>query len=261
MDTEIIYGIHPVMEVLRARKRRCSVVYISKGRREIDAQRVEETALRCGVSLKRVGRDEIAMLAQTEKHQGVAARVDPFPYGVFEEIVQCSLSDQRKGFLLLLDCITDPQNVGSLIRTAYLMGVHGVVIPRDRSAAISPAVVKASAGATEYLPVSQVTNLVETIRFLKEKGFWISGAEGSSGDSVYFHDFREDHVAIVMGAEGKGLRRMVRERCDHLLSIPMGGVIGSYNTSVAGGIFMAEVVRQRLEKPQAKTVPNGSKMP
>lgn len=253
--TEIIYGLNPVLEVMRAGKRRCHKVYVAAGRRESDAKAVEEEAARRRVPLSRLTRDEITKLAATEKHQGVALQCDAFPYAELETMLESALSDPRKGFLVILDGVTDPHNLGSIVRTAHLMGVHGVVMPRDNAAAVTATVVKSSAGATEYLPIAQVTNVAETLRYIKERGFWVSGAVGETDKSLYLHDFKGDNVALVLGAEGGGIRRLVRERCDHLLSIPMGGAVGSYNVSVAGALFMGEVARQRWLSGLAKTMP------
>lgn len=247
--------MNPVLEALRAGKRRCHQVFIASGRREADARRLEEEARRRRVPVKSLPREELTALAGTDKHQGAAARCDTFPPAILEEVVDAAIASPHKGFVVLLDGITDPQNVGSIARTAHLMGVHGLILPRDNAAPISPTVVKASAGATEYLPIAQVTNLAETIRYIKDKGFWVVGAIGESENSIYIHDFQGYHVALVLGSEGKGLRRLVRERCDHLLSIPMEGNISSYNVSVAAALFMGEVSRQRKLFYHAKSVP------
>ena len=252
---EIIYGTNPVLEVMRAGKRRCHEVLVASGRRGRELSAIEEAASGSGVTLRRVARDEVAKLANTEKHQGVAARCDPFPYSTLEAIIDEALSDPRKGFIVVLDGVTDPQNLGSIARTAHLMGVHGIFLPRDNAASVNPTVVKSSAGATEHLPISQVTNVAQTLSYIKDRGFWVFGAAGETGESLYVHDFKGDNVAIVLGAEGGGMRRLVKERCDQLLSIPMEGKIGSYNVSVAGALFMGEVARQRWLLSLAKTMP------
>ena len=260
-SSEIIYGTNPVLEALRAGKRRCHQLFVSEGRREADVKAVEGEAARRRVPVKRVPREELTKLAETEKNQGVALRCDPFSYDGLEALVERALSDERKGFLVVLDGITDPQNLGSIVRTAHLMGVHGIILPRDNAAGVTPAVVKSSAGATEYLPIAQVTNIAETLRYIKERGFWVTGAAGESSDMIYLHDFKGYNVALVLGAEGSGIRRLVRERCDYLLSVPMEGAVGSYNVSVAGALFMGEVARQRWLSIQAKSVPKSEQLP
>ena len=248
MANEIIYGLNPVLEALRAGKRRCHGIFIAAGRREADARLVEEEAARRRIPVKALPREEIAQMAGAKTHQGVVAKIDPYPYDPLGAAVDAALADARKGFLLVLDGITDPQNLGSIIRTAHLMGVHGVILPRDNAAGVTPTVVKASAGASEHTRIVQVTNIAETLRYIKERGFWVSGAAGEGSESLYDHDFTGENAAIVLGEEGGGIRRLVRERCDYLLRIPMEGVVGSYNVSVAGALFMGEVARQRLVK-------------
>jgi 23S rRNA (guanosine2251-2'-O)-methyltransferase len=245
---DTIYGINPVLEVLRSGRRRCLEVLVAEGLKDANARQLEGLAARKGVKLSRVKKEEIGRRAGTTSHQGVAARVDPYPYAELEDVVTTALKDDRKAFLVILDGITDPHNMGSIIRTAHLLGVHGVIVPKDNSCPITPAVVKASAGATEYLPVVQVTNIAHTVNLLKDKGIWIAAAEGDSETSVYDNDFAGYHFAVVLGSEGKGVRRLVRERSDFLVNIPMEGEVGSFNVSVAGALIMGEIARQRRGK-------------
>lgn len=257
--TEVIYGVHPVLEALRSGRRRCHQVFIAFGRRETEARLVSEEASRRGVKVSVVDRAEIGRYARTTKHQGVAARVDAFRYADLKEIIDIARRDERKGFVVLLDGVIDPHNVGSLIRTAHLMGVHGMILPRDNAAPITPAVVKVSAGATEHMPIAQVTNITTTIAFLKEGGFWIVAAEAGADKPLYLHDFTGYHVALILGAEGGGIRRLVRKNCDYLLSIPMEGAVASYNVAVAGALLMGEAARQRWLEGLARVMPSGSK--
>lgn len=243
--TEIIYGINPVIELLRAGRRRCHEILIAEGKKGPELFRLREEAEEKGVRIKSVSKEEINLISGTDKNQGIAARSDGYPYVELGDIVDAALKDERRGFVLILDGVTDPQNLGSLVRTSHLMGVHGVVIPKDNAAPVTSVVVKSSAGATEHQRIARVTNIVNTISILKDKGFWIFGADGTSPNSLYLTDFKGQNAVLVIGAEGRGLRRLVMERCDHLLSIPMEGVIDSYNVSVAGAIFMAEVARSR----------------
>ncbi|MFA4875244.1 MAG: 23S rRNA (guanosine(2251)-2'-O)-methyltransferase RlmB [bacterium] len=246
-NAEIIYGVNPVLEALRSGRRRCHEVILASGKKEKLVARVAEEATRNGVQVKQASREEIGRLARTDKHQGVAARVDPFDYASLQGVVEAALRDERKAFLLILDGITDPQNLGSLIRTAYLLGVHGVILPRDNAASVTPAVVKASAGATEYLPIVQVTNLTNTIRYFKEKGMWVAAAEASGEKTIYQADFKGFNIVVVLGSEGAGVRRLIKENCDYILSIPMyAKAIESYNVAAAGALFLGEVSRQRI---------------
>jgi len=243
-SAEIIYGTNPVLELLRAGRRRCHEVFIASGLREARASEIMAVAESLKVPVKRAARAEIGRLARTDKHQGVAARCDPFPYSALQEIVERATADPAKGFVLLLDGIADPQNLGSLIRTAHLMGLNGVVIPRDNAAHVTPAAVKASAGAAEHMPVAVVTNIARTLLYMKEAGFWAVGADAGGDKSLYSQDFRGYHLGLVIGGEG-GMRRLVRSYCDILVRIPMKGILGSYNASVAGALMMGEIARQR----------------
>lgn len=243
--TEIIYGVNPVMEALRAGRRNCHEVMISLGRRESTAAKICEEAARRRVSVSFISKQEIAGLSRTDKHQGVAARVDAYPYAELEQMLKKSIEDAKKAFILVLDNISDPHNLGSLVRTAHLMGVHGVIMPRDKAVGVTPAVVKSSAGATEYLPIVQVTNLARTLEYLKGSGVWVTGVEGGGEKSIYDSDFKGLNCALVLGSEGSGLRRLVRQLCDFITFIPMEGLVSSYNVSVAGALAMGEVARQR----------------
>lgn len=243
--TELLYGVNPVIELLRSGRRRCQEVLLAQGRREGDVARLEAEARRASVRTRAASREELTKLVRTDRHQGVVARCEPYRYAELAEVLPRALADPKKAFLLVLDAITDPQNLGSLIRTAHLMGVHAVILPKDKSASVNATVVKASAGATEYLEIVQVTNLAAALKALKEAGVWVAGAEADGEKTIYDNDFRNYHYAIVLGSEGRGMRRLIRERCDQLLGIPMQGRIDSYNVSVAGALFMGEVMRQR----------------
>lgn len=245
ISTEFVYGINPVIHLLMTGSRPCHEVLVSIGRKESDYNKIEKAAKERRLSVKVVSRQDLANLVKTDKHQGVAVKCDTYRFSLLEDVVDAAIRDPLKGFLLILDGVSDPQNLGALVRTANLMGVHGVVIPKDNACGVTPTVVKASAGATEHQKIVQVTNIANTINYLKEKGFWIVGAAGETDSVLYKHDFGSSNVALILGSEGKGMRRLVRESCDHLLSIPMSGSVGSFNVSTAGAIFMNEVARQR----------------
>lgn len=249
--SEIICGVNAVFEVLRAEKRRVFEVLIAAGKRRSTVDRIVTEAGRRSIPLTEVSRGRIQEISRIEKNQGVAAKTEPYRYSSVDDIARAACLEN--GFIVILDDILDPQNVGSLIRTAHLTGSSGMILPKDRAAAIGPAATRASAGATEYLPIARVTNLANTLKMLKDQGLWIVGAEGDSGEVLYEYDFSEHPHGIVLGGEGKGIRRLVRERCDNLLKIPMQGRIGSYNVSVAGAIFMGEVSRQCLAKKSCKS--------
>lgn len=244
-QTEFIYGINPVREVLHSGKRRCFEIIIAKGKEDGRVSSIRKEAGSRGVPVKQVDKSELDRMASGKRHQGVAANVAPFSFSDISEVVDKALSGGKTGFIVVLDGVTDPQNLGAIIRSAYLLGVHGLILPCDNSASITSTVVKAAAGATEYLSISQVTNIVREIEKMKERGFWITGADGSSGDSIYLHDFAKENTVLVLGSEGKGMRRLVKEKCDFLLSVPMRGLVQSYNISAAAAIIMAEIARQR----------------
>ncbi len=250
--TEIICGTNAVLEVLRAGKRRAHEVYVAVGKRDATIDIIAREAAARGVHVREVTRQQIQDLSRVEKNQGVAARVDVFAYDAIERLVRGAKEGASQGFIVVLDEIVDPQNLGSLTRTAHLTGAAGLVIPKDRAAPIGPAATRAAAGATEYLPIAQVTNIATTLEMLKKQGFWVVGAEGTAEQCLYDYDFTGAPHVLVMGGEGTGLRRLVRENCDAVLSIPLTGAVGSYNVSVAGAIFMAEVMRQQRFKSVCK---------
>lgn len=239
--TEILCGVHAVVEALKAARRRVHEVW---------ATRVRAAEARAAIGSARLPVHEVTaeMLAKvsgTGQHQGIAARVDPFPYTPLDALIRQATADPRGAFFVVLDQVQDPQNVGSVIRTALCAGAHGLILPKDNAASVTPTVCRAAAGATEYLPIGQVTNVVETIKSLKSQNIWIVGADGSAKQTIYEYRFDGGH-AIVMGTEGKGLRRLVREHCDILLSIPIAGSISSYNVSAASAMILGEMMRQRL---------------
>lgn len=240
----IIYGINPVSEALKSHPEYFKDILIAPGRAGQAAEKIKKLAEQHGIKCRTVAKEEIERLAQTSHHQGIAATLSEFQYADIEDILGKWKTSGEKAFILILDCIQDPQNLGSLIRTANAAGVHGVIIPKDRAAEVTPAVVKASAGTIEHMLISRVTNIADTILKLKEAGLWIIGIEAGGSQDIYSFDMNTD-VAIVIGSEGKGIRRLVKERCDVCLSIPMKGAISSLNASVAGGIALFEVLRKR----------------
>lgn len=242
--SEIICGTHAVLEAIRAGKRRVFEVYIASGKAEKMAGQIEQEARNHKIPCKKVSGDDLFKMSRVEKNQGIAANVEAYHYAAEDDVLA---QIEGSPFFLILDQVTDPQNLGSLLRTAHLCGVGAVFIPKDNAAGIGPAAARASAGAAEYLPIVQVTNLVQLIKVLKEKEFWVAGADGDSDKSLYDYDAR-GRLALVMGSEGRGMRPLVREHCDQVLKIPMSGVIGSFNVSVAGAIFLSEFYRQRHVK-------------
>ncbi len=235
MKQEIIYGLRPVVEALRSKRREVREVLDSVGDEEISS---EATAR--GVSVKRVPRNRIEELARGGVHQGVVAWVGPYPYSGLEEILA-----SPDPLVVVLDSVTDPRNLGAVLRAAEGAGVSGVVVPKDRAVGVTPAAVKASAGASEHVPVSRETNLRRALEQMKEAGMWAYAAEDGAKSSAYTNLDLSGPVAFVLGSEGRGLRRLVREGCDGAVSIPMHGAVSSLNVSVAAAVLLFEARRQR----------------
>ncbi|MBA2691754.1 MAG: 23S rRNA (guanosine(2251)-2'-O)-methyltransferase RlmB [Rubrobacter sp.] len=231
--SEVIFGARPVFEALRSRRREVFEVFDSSGDGE-----VARLAREKGVSVKKVSRKDVDELA-SGVHQGVAARVAGYPYVSLEEIL-----NDTEPLVVVLDGVTDPHNLGAVLRVAEGAGVSGVVIPKDRAATVNATVVKASAGASEHVKVARVTNLRRAVDEMKDAGVWTYAAEGGSKTSHTGLDL-EGPVALVFGSEGKGVRRLVREGCDGTVSIPMLGAVSSLNVSVATAVLLYEARRQR----------------
>ncbi|QYJ15331.1 Putative TrmH family tRNA/rRNA methyltransferase [Rubrobacter xylanophilus DSM 9941] len=229
---DVIYGVRPVVEALRGR-RTVHEILDATGNWE-----VERLAKERGVALRRVPRDRVARLAGGVAHQGVAARAEPYPYAALEEVLA-----EGDAMVAVLDGITDPRNLGAVLRVADGAGASGVVIPKDRAAGVTPAAVKASAGASEHVRVARVTNLRRAIERMKEAGVWVYAAEPCG--ETYTEVDLSGRVAVVLGSEGRGMRRLVREGCDGVLSIPMLGAVSSLNVSVAAAVLLYEARRQR----------------
>ncbi len=247
---EIICGINSVYEAMRAGKRRVYGIFINEGKKGGPLEKLTNLAAEQRIKITPVNRQKMQDLTHVETNQGVAAEVDNFKYLSIEELLDLSKKTGEPPFIIILDQVNDPHNLGAIIRTAHLLGAHGIVIPKDNAAMIGPASTKAASGAVEYLPIAKVTNLSNCINILKNNNVWVVGAEGESSKTIYQYDFTTP-TAIVLGGEGRGLRRLVKEHCDDLLTIPMKGKIDSFNVSVAGAIFMSEVIRQRASKNYA----------
>ncbi len=250
LKTEILYGIHPVFEALKASRRDVVEVYISPEKDSKRFGRIIITAEKLKIPVKKTSSAKLSALAETDMHQGVAARVGPYPYVAFSDIMERRYSGDPP-LLLLLDHILDPQNLGAIIRTALCVGADGIIIPKDRSAKPTPAVSKSSAGALEHVLLGRVTNMVTTIKALKKKGMWIVGLDRSGGKPLFSVDLA-DPVGIVIGGEERGIRPLVKKHCDVLVSIPQTGRFNSLNASTAAAVAMYEVFRQR--KFSAKAV-------
>jgi 23S rRNA (guanosine2251-2'-O)-methyltransferase len=240
---EIIYGLNPVLEALRG-KRRAFELFVAGTLSDRRFERLLAIAKEKGVPVRQRERGDIARLCGTEHHQGVVLRVEAFAYAGVEDILERQRSSGENGLIMVLDGVQDPRNLGAIIRSSACAGAHGVIIPRDRAVGVSATVEKASAGAVETVPVARVTNIAQALDELKSSGYWIFGAVGGVSSSLYNQDFNGNTV-IVIGGEGEGIRPLVRKRCDHLISIPIRGGVSSLNASVAAGVILFEIVRQR----------------
>ena len=248
---EVIYGRNSVHEALRAGRRDCQAVLVAEGIQEKGtAAQILTVAQERHIPVRRVPRQQLEQLGPVN-HQGVAAQVAPYPYVELEVMLKLAQERKEMPFLLLLDCLQDPQNLGSLLRTAEVVAVHGVVIPVHRAAEVTPAVSNASAGAVEHLLVARVTNLVRTMEQLKERGVWVVGLEYMADAQEFDRADLSMPLALVVGSEGQGLGRLVRERCDLWIKLPMQGRVNSLNASVAGSIALYEAWRQRQDKAAA----------
>ncbi len=244
---EWIYGINPVREGLQSRQRKPLELVLARDMRSVRIQELTDEAQQAGIPVRELERRELERLVGHSRHQGVLLRVEAFTFASMEDLLEGWKASGRPALFLLLDGITDPHNLGALVRSADAAGCQGVIVPRDRACGVTGVVDKASAGALEHIPLCQVTNLARTIDALKDEGIWVYGLAGEEGSqSLYAADLRGD-VALVVGSEGSGLRPNVRSHCDGLLAIPMQGSVGSLNASVAGALGLFEVVRQRSE--------------
>lgn len=235
-------GRNAILEVLRS-GRDIEKIMVAKGNVEGTIKRIVAIAAEKGVVIQEVSRQKLDEISQTKNHQGVIALVSAHNYVEVEDILAAAREKGEDPFVLLLDGITDPHNLGAILRTAECVGVHGVVIPKRRSVGLNATVGKTSAGAVEYMPVARVTNLVQTMEYLKKQGIWIACADMQGLD--YFDTNLKGPLALVIGSEGDGVSRLVRENCDFTAAIPMYGKISSLNASVAAALLMYEVVRQR----------------
>jgi 23S rRNA (guanosine2251-2'-O)-methyltransferase len=241
---QVIYGINPLLEMFRSHPAMLEKIVVAEGRERGAVQKILKLAAENGVPVESAGRDTVEKLAPHHVHQGVVGLCREHAYATLDDVIANRHKGSKYSLVILLDSVTDPQNLGSIIRTAHCCGANGVIIPENRSASVTASVAKASAGAVYCLPTAMVVNIVRTIEYLKEKGFWIYGAAAESEVSLYTPEYEGD-IGLVMGSEGKGIRPLIRKKCDFLISIPMRGELTSLNVSVAAGIIIHEIFRKR----------------
>jgi len=243
VDEGKLEGRNPVMEALK-RGRTIDKILVSKGEKEGSIRKIIAMAKEKNIIVQEVDRAKLDSISVTRAHQGIIAYVSAKEYVEVEDILEIARQKNEDPFIVILDNLTDANNLGSILRTADSAGVHGVIIPKRRSVGLSPAVSKASAGAVEYVPVAKVGNISQTIEQLKEKGIWVVGTD-ASGEKAYYENDLRGPIALVIGSEGEGIGRLVREKCDFIVNIPMKGNVSSLNAAVAGAIVMYEVYKQR----------------
>lgn len=243
----ILAGRHAVVEAIKA-GRGINRILLADGLRGPSVHELRDLARENGVTVDVVSRAKLdAAVPEGVRHQGVLAYVAPVAYVAVEEIIAAARERGEDPLLLLLDGIEDPQNLGALLRTADAAGVHGILLPRRHSVPLTETVARVSAGALEYVPVARIGNIAQTMRALKEQGFWIAGAD-MAGEEMYDRANLTGALVLVIGSEGRGMSRLTRDLCDFTVRLPMRGKINSLNASAAGAILMYEALRQRMAK-------------
>jgi len=246
----LIVGRQPVLEALKSRQP-IERILILHGTAGSHIDQAIQLARKLAIPVKETDKERFAELAGDTLTQGIIAIIDTYRYAEVEEILALAQQKNEPPFILILDEIEDPHNLGALIRSAECAGIHGIIIPLHNAASVNSTVAKTSAGATAHLPIARVTNIAQTLDELKKAGVWIVGTELETAKLYYEHDYRGS-LAIVIGNEGKGIRRLVKEKCDFLVKIPMHGMIESLNASVAGALVMFEAAKCRIQKTDLK---------
>ena len=245
IKSQVIEGRNAVLEAFRSGKS-IDKLYVLDGCQDGPVRSIIREAKKHDTILQFVAKERLVQLSETGKHQGVIAMAAAYEYATVDDMLELAKSKGEDPFLILLDNIEDPHNLGAIIRTANLAGAHGVIIPKRRAAGLTAVVARASAGAINYTPVAKVTNLTNTIKELKEQGLWFVCAD-MGGETMYDLNLTGP-IGLVIGNEGEGVSRLVRESCDFIASVPMKGNIDSLNASVATGVLAYEIVRQRMKK-------------
>lgn len=246
MSEQFVYGIHAVSALLSNPHRTTKKLFVCQERIDKRLQQIIDKAIEAQVSIEKLSMQKMNQRFVDFTHQGIVAYASSLPHYNESHLLALLESSKYPALILILDGVTDPHNLGACLRTADAAAVDFVIIPKDKSAQVTPVVSKVACGAAESVPLVRVTNLVRSIELLKEQGVWIYGAAGESACSLYQTDC-SGPIALVMGAEGEGLRRLTREHCDGLFSLPMLGSVDSLNVSVATGVCLYEILRQRKE--------------
>ncbi|MDP2854424.1 MAG: 23S rRNA (guanosine(2251)-2'-O)-methyltransferase RlmB [Smithellaceae bacterium] len=244
---EVVYGINPIKILLAQEASPLKKIIIASGRGGSSAKEIVDAARQKKIPVEWRERQYLDELTGGTDHQGMVGFRDSFVYAELDDLLKNRNPHLSQDLVLILDSILDPQNLGSIIRSAHCLGANGVVIPTDRAASVTPAVIKVSAGSAEQLPIARVTNLSQTIDYLKDKGFWIYGADAQGGKNIREQNFNGP-VVLVLGSEARGIRPLVKKKCDFLVTIPMAGNFDSFNVAVAAGIIQYEIFLQRRQE-------------
>lgn len=242
MKGELIFGTNPVKEAIQG-TRGAFNLYVQINATDHRVEKIIKLAENRGVPVHRKDKQDLTRMCASSHHQGIALEVEPFVYTDLENLLSSLAENGKSSVILVLDGIQDPHNLGALIRSAACSGCGGVVIPRDRACGVTAAVEKASAGAVETIPVSQVTNIAQSLESMKKEGYWVYGLDSMARQSLHDMAF-SGRIVLLVGSEGEGIRPLVRKQCDVVMSIPQYGGVGSLNASVAGGIALFEMARQ-----------------
>lgn len=247
-NDNIVFGRNPVIETLKG-DRTVDKIYVLRGEREGSIKKIEAMARQDGIPVIETDKNKLETICKSTSHQGVVAFVTDFVYCTPEDILIDAKEKNEAPFIIVVDGINDPHNLGAIIRSANASGVHGIILPKRNACGLTSVVFKAAAGACEFMKISRVSNIATTVKYLKEQNVWIYAADGGSerANDLYKTDF-SGAVAIVLGDEGHGISRLVKDESDFHVKIPMKGEISSLNVSVAGAVIMYEVVRQRGER-------------
>lgn len=238
----VIYGVNPVRETLLANILPIEKIILARGRKGRDIDEIRKIAAERNIIVTHDDKYHITSLAGNKSHQGIACICNDYRYADIDTVIENNNEHLTGNFILILDGIEDPQNLGSIIRTSYCSGINGIIIPQNRSAAVTSTVIKVSAGAALHFPVAQVVNIARTIDYLKDRGFWIFGSDAHGQSDLHTLDYR-GHVCLVIGSEERGIRPLVKKKCDHVISLEMMDTFDSLNVSVAAGIIVYEISR------------------
>lgn len=238
----VIYGINPVRETLLGNMTPVDKIILARGRKGRDIDAILKLATDRNITVDYDDRHNITSLAGSKSHQGIICICNDYTYADIDDIIKNNNQYLAGSLVLILDGIEDPQNLGAIIRTGYCFGINGIIIPQNRSATVTPTVIKVSAGAALHLPIAQVVNIARTIDYLKDRGFWIFGSDAHGHNDLHTLDYR-GNVCLVIGNEERGIRHLVKKKCDHVISLKMLDPFDSLNVSVATGIIIYEIAR------------------